>query len=156
MAEAEDPRVAPRGPHSVPHLVGEGLETERMVGGGERAGQGLVGALRVLRAEKPADRLLETPLQHAGETIIGHAAGAREIRLRRQMVAMNRREKKQSPDAAIQIGLLAAVKFQFGAGAQQLGGRPARAPAGDGEVPGLRHFGLNDVGDAQAHGNLQD
>ena len=88
-----------------------------MVGGGEGAGQRFVGALRVLRAQESGDRLLEAPLQHAAEAVIGHAAGAREIRPRRQMVAMDRREKKQGADATVQVGLPVAVKFELGTGA---------------------------------------
>ena len=46
MAEAEHPRIAPRGADGVAHLVGQRLEAEGVVGGREGAGKGFVCALR--------------------------------------------------------------------------------------------------------------
>ena len=135
------------------HLVGERLETQRVVGRGQRAGEGFVRALRGLRAQESADGLLEAPLEHAAEAVVGHAARAREPGPRRQVIAVDRGQEKQRADALVEVGLPAAVGLQFGAGGQQFGRRPVRAPALDGEIAHRRRRRLDDVGDAHAHGS---
>ena len=153
MAEAEDPRIAARGAHGVADLVGESLEAQGVIGGRERAGKGLVGALRGLGAQEPADRLLEAAFEHPPETVVRHAARAGELAPGRQVVAVDRREKEQGADAAVEVGFPASVSIELGAGGEQFSDRPARAPALDRKVAHFRRRCLDDFGDAQAHGN---
>ena len=154
VAEAEHPCVAPRGAHSMAHLVGKRLKAERVVRRSQRARKRFACALRGLRAKETADRLLESALQHPAETVVWHPAGAQELGPGRQVIAVYRREEEQRADAPVQVGLLPAVAFEFGAGGKQLGGRPAGTPAFNREIPRFRRRGLDDVGDAEGHGDL--
>ena len=63
MAHAEHPLVATHGAHTASHLVGQGLEGETLIGGGQRAGDAVVTAVFALRLEEDVDRLLESALQ---------------------------------------------------------------------------------------------
>ena len=62
-----------------------------------------------LRAQEPADGLLEAPFQHAAEAVVGHAARAGKLGPRRQVITMDRREEEQCADAPVEVGLAPAV-----------------------------------------------
>ena len=62
VAHAEHPLVAADAADAAADLVGQGLEGELLVGGGEGAGDRVAGAGLALLLEEKVDRLLEAPL----------------------------------------------------------------------------------------------
>ena len=66
MAHAEHPLIAAHGTDAAPHLVRQRLNAEPMIGGGQRAGNGVARPVLFLAAQKHLDRLLEAPLQQMG------------------------------------------------------------------------------------------
>ena len=63
VAGTEHPLVATYAAHAAAHLVGERLEAERPVAGGQRTGDGGAGALFGLRGQKDLDGFLEAAFQ---------------------------------------------------------------------------------------------
>ena len=63
MAGAEHPLIAAHRAHAAAHLVGERLEAERAVTGGQRAGNGGAWPGGSLRGEEDIDRFFEAALQ---------------------------------------------------------------------------------------------
>ena len=63
MAHAEHPLVAAHGTDAAPHLIGQRLEAEALIDGGQRAGEGVARAAFLLRGEELAQRLLEPAVQ---------------------------------------------------------------------------------------------
>jgi len=62
VPHAEHPLIAAHGTDAAADLVGERLDTEPIIGSGERAGDGVVGAIGGLRGEKFFDGFFETAL----------------------------------------------------------------------------------------------
>ena len=66
MAGAEHPLVAADGAHAAADLVGERLEAQAAVGGGQGAGDGGARPVGGLRGEEDVDGLFEAALQQVG------------------------------------------------------------------------------------------
>ena len=70
VAGAKHPLIAAHGAHAAAHLVGEGLEAERPIAGGQSAGDRGAGTVFGLRGEKDFDGFFEAALEQvliAGE-----------------------------------------------------------------------------------------
>ena len=152
MAEAEHPGVAARGPHRAANLVGECLEGQRLVRRREGAGERLArpGGCAA-RSGEDRDGLFETPFEHVAEPVVRHASQPRELRARRQMVAMNGRQKEQRAHALVEVRLAAAVSVERVGRRQQFGRGPAPAPPFDGPVSGGGVGRLDQVENVRAH-----
>ncbi len=74
MAEAEHPSVAPGGAYGATDLIGEGLKGKGVIAGGERAAQGIVGALGGLLGEQDTDGFLEPTIPQVLESAVGDSA----------------------------------------------------------------------------------
>ncbi len=127
MAHAEHPLVAPHGTDAAPHLIGQGLDAEAVIGGGQPAGDGVAGAVLFLTGEKHFDRLFEAPLQQMGVGLKGDEPAQIHSRLERQMKTMNGVKKKQGAYPFVKVVTAPAEIFQILALGQQLLQR--RAPA---------------------------
>src|SRR5260370_1892990 len=75
MSGAEHPLVATYAAHAAAHLVGQRLEGERAVTGGECAGYGGAGAALGLRGQEGIDGLFEAALQQVGVSGEGDRRG---------------------------------------------------------------------------------
>ena len=69
MTHAKHPLIAADGAHAAPHLVGEGLKREPLIGRGQRAGDGVAGAFGFLHGEKILDRLRKSAAQQMFEAL---------------------------------------------------------------------------------------
>ena len=74
MAGAEHPLVAAHRAHAAAHLVGQRLEAQRAVGGGQRAGDGRARPVGGLGRQEDIDGLLEAALQQVGVAGEGNQA----------------------------------------------------------------------------------
>ena len=72
VAGAEHPLVAAHAAHAAAYLVGERLEAERAVAGGQRTGDGGAGALFGLRGQKDLDGFFKAPLQQVLKPVKGN------------------------------------------------------------------------------------
>ena len=103
MAGAEHPLVAAHGAHAAPHLVGQRLEAQRAICGGQRARDGRPRPARSLGRQEDVQRLLETALQQIGVSRERYQAAprARIPHPRRNMKTMDGVEKEQGADALV-------------------------------------------------------
>ena len=83
MSGAEHPLVAAHAAHAAAHLVGQRLEGERAVAGGQRAGDGGAGSALGLRGQEDIDGLFEAALEQVGVS----GEGNRRRRRRRRGAA---------------------------------------------------------------------
>src|SRR2546421_183584 len=72
VAEAEHPLVSPHRPDAPPDLVRQRLERQVLVGGGQRAGDGVAGPLVGLLGEEDVDCFLEPPAEQVVIAVEGH------------------------------------------------------------------------------------
>ena len=149
VAEAEHPRVAAGGADGAADLVGEGLKREGVVRGGEGAGEGFARAVGGLGGGEDGDGLFETAFEQVSETRIGHAAEAREIGARGEVVAVDGGEEKQCADALVKVRFAASIGVELGAIGEEFGDGTARAPCVDGGVARRGIGGCDEVGDAE-------
>ena len=152
VTEAEHPGVAAGGADGAADLVGEGLERERVVGGGEGAGEGFAGTVGGLGGGENGDGFLKTAFEQMAKALVGHAAKARKIGARGQVVAVDRGQEKEHADALVEVGFTAPVGVELGAIGEELGDGAAGAPRVDGGVARRGIGGRDKIGDAQAHG----
>ncbi len=80
MAHAEHPLVAAHRAHAAAHLVGERLEAEPMIGGGQGAAQAVAGPMLLLRLQEDFDGFFETAMQQVFVAFEGNQARARSSR----------------------------------------------------------------------------
>mgnify|MGYP007053436359 CR=1 FL=1 len=73
VTEPEHPGVAAGGADGAADLVGEGLEGERVMRGGEGAGEGFAGAVGGLGGGEDGDGFLEAALKEVAKTIVLHS-----------------------------------------------------------------------------------
>ena len=71
MAGAEHPLVAAHGTHAAAHLIGQGLEAQAVVGFGERAGDGVGGAVGRLQGQEAVDGFFEAALEEVRVAVVG-------------------------------------------------------------------------------------
>ena len=121
VADAEHPLVAAHRAHAAPHLVGQRLEAQAMIGLGQRAGQPLAGSLRRLGLEKDLDRFLEAAQQEQAIALERHQPTPLHRGLLWQMEAMDGVEKERGPHALVQVVAGTAQRIQLDALGQQLG-----------------------------------
>ena len=121
VADAEHPLVAAHRAHAAPHLVGQGLEAQAVIGLGQRAGDRLARPLRCLRLQEDVDGLLEAALQQVGVAVERDEAPALHAGLAGQVEAVDGVEEEQRPHALVEVVAGAAEGVQLGALGQQLG-----------------------------------
>ncbi len=120
MSGAEHPLVAAHAAHAAAHLVGESLEGERLISGGQRAGDGGIAAALGLRGEKEIDRLFEAPLEQIGISGKGNGCGRSGGGTQRNVKSMDGVEKEERPHAFVQVVAGAAEAVQRLALGEQL------------------------------------
>ena len=140
MAHAEHPLIASHGSHTASHLIGEGLESQSVVGGRQGRGDAIGGTLRLKLSEKAVDGLFEAAVEQmfeAGKR--DQTCMARGAEFWWKVKPLEGRQKEQGPHPLVQILGLSAEPVQGRAGVQQLSqcGRPG--PSLQGTVP---HGGL--------------
>ena len=119
MPHAKHPLIAADGAHAAPHLVGERLKREPLIGRRQRAGDGVAGAFGLLRGEKFFNRLGKPAVQQVLETRERNQAALTDARFERQMEPVNGVKKKQRPDALVKIVAAPPKGVEFGAGRHQ-------------------------------------
>ena len=121
MADAEHPLVAAHGAHAAAHLVGQGLEAERVVGGGQGAGDRGARPARAPAREEDVDRLLEPALQQMRcSRRTGCSARAAASGLAREVEAVDGVEEEQRAHALVEVVAGAAEAVERVALGQQL------------------------------------
>ena len=93
VTHAKHPLVAAHGADGFPHLVGEGLESELVIGGGEGRGNCIAGTLFALGGKEGIDSLGETPREEMTVSLEGDVAVVFH-RLTREMEAVDGVEEK--------------------------------------------------------------
>ncbi len=126
MAHAEHPLVAADRAHAAPDLVGQGLEAQGLVGGGQGAGDGVAGAESFLDRAKLIDRLFEPPAQEPRIALERHQGLGVRRKLGRQVVAIDGGQKEGGPHPLVEVFALAAEGIQCAGGVAQ-GGHVGRA-----------------------------
>ena len=81
MADAEHPLVAAHRAHAAPHLVGQGLEGQPVIGLGQRAGEALAGPVLRLLAQEDVDGFLEAAQEQVAVALVGHQPARLHARL---------------------------------------------------------------------------
>ena len=152
MAEAEHPGVAAGGTDGAADLVGERLKREGVMGGGEGAGERLARAMGGLGSGEDRNGLFKAALEQVAKSLVRHAAEAREVGARRQVITVDRGDEKQGANALIEVGFAAAEGVEFGAVGEELRDGAALAPRVDGLVARRGVGGGDEIGDAGAHG----
>ena len=108
MAHAKHPLIAAHRADAAPHLIGERLESEPVIRGGERAAQRVARSVGLLRGGENLDRLLETALEQLLVAVKRNLPAGFQLRARGQMEAMNRVEEKERADPLVEILAAAA------------------------------------------------
>ena len=114
VAHAEHPLVAGHAAHAAAHLVGQCLEREFLIGGGQCAGNPVARAIIVLGLEKQIDGFLEAPLQQMLVAVERNGPGLLVGEKRRQVEAVDGVEEKQRPHPVVEVVALAAEVIQRG------------------------------------------
>ena len=92
-----------------------------MIGCGQGAGDGRVGAVRILLGQKAVDGFVKTALEQMLVAVKGDVSLAGEIRFGWQMKAMQRVEEKECPHPFVEICILPPHPVQGRAFVQQFG-----------------------------------
>lgn len=139
VADAKHPLVTAHGADAAADLVGERLEGEAVVGGGEGGGEAVAGSLLALGGEERIDGFLET----TGEQLFVAAEGnetwgsgldwAVSSEFGGEMEAVDGIEEEKGADAVVEVGGLTAEVVEDLAGGEQMGG----VEGGTEEVEGL-------------------
>src|SRR5581483_301240 len=110
MSHAKHPLVAAHAAHAAAHLVRESLKAKPIISAGQRARDGITGALLLLNGEKMFNRLLEPALQQVFVTLEGNQRActvARRARSRAQLLgdmkAVNGIEEKKGADTFVKV-----------------------------------------------------
>jgi len=135
----------------VADLVGKRLEPQAMVRCGQSAGNGLVGSLGVLCAQKNLDGFLEPTLQQVAVAVEGYEPQLPDAGLLRQVEAVNVIQEEQGANALVEVRALFAKCFQVRTLMQQIL-EPGRAsPCIDGLVAHIGIGGCDDRDEAPGH-----
>src|SRR5260370_13989162 len=128
MSGAEHPLVATYAAHATAHLVGQRLEGERAIAGGEGAGYGGAGTALGLRGQEEIDGLFEAALEQVGISGEGNRRGRCGGGTQRNVEAVNGVQEKERAHAFVQVvaGAAEAIKrlalgdqlFERGGGAR--------------------------------------
>ena len=127
MAGAEHPLIAAHGAHAAAHLVGQRLEPQRAIAGGQGAGDGGARSGGGLRREKDVDGLLESPLQQMGVAGERDGGADRSGGMARHMKAMDGIEEEQGAYPLVEVIARAAEAVERRALGQQFIERGAAA-----------------------------
>ena len=170
-ADPEHPPVAAAAPDRSPHLVGEVLEGDVLVGLGQGAGDGPVGPVAAHGLEEGGDRLLVPPFHQVLEPGVGDQARAGQLGRILDVVAVQCVEEQRRPYPLVEVGarppelleLLARRELlgQAGPGDQVAGRAVADGRVGvgdrlDQELAGGRHGRCPRVGDGRAGPGFRD
>lgn len=103
MPQAKHPLVATNRTHTATDLIGERLKAELMIGLGQRAGQGIARSLAGLCLKKRVDRLHKPAGQQVFIAPERNLSRLDRLEHSRQVVSVDRREKKQGADSVVQV-----------------------------------------------------
>ena len=120
VSHAEHPLVAAHAADAAPHLVGQRLEGEPVVGVGERGGQPVARALPGLEREEGVDRFLEPPMEQLLVAAERDQGGGPDRRT-------GGPELLGQTDAFVEVLGLAAEAVELVAGGEQFGDRGGAA-----------------------------
>ena len=101
MAGAEHPLIAAHGAHTAPHLVGQGLKAEAVIGGGQGAGDGFIGTISGLFGQKDFNRFFKTAIQEMHIAVKGDHALGGHARLGGQLEAVDGIKEEKGAHALV-------------------------------------------------------
>ena len=113
VPHAEHPLVTADGADGFADLVGEGLEGELMVGGGEGGGDAIGGAVLILDVEEGVDGFLELAGEEVLVSVERDGAGGVGGEFFGEVKAVNRLQEKDGANAVIEVVGLAAEGIEF-------------------------------------------
>ncbi len=90
MAHAEHPLIAAHRSDTSPHLVGQGLKRQPVIGRGQSAGDGIAGAFALLHRKEGVNGFLEAPLQQVFVPVKGYEPPAIQPGDARDVKSVNR------------------------------------------------------------------
>src|SRR5260370_22937822 len=120
MSGAEHPLVATHAAHAAAHLVGQGLEGEQAVTGGECAGNGGAGAALGLRGQEEIDGLFEAALEQVGISGERNRRGRCGGGAQRNVEAVDGVQEKERAHAFVEVVAGAAEAIECLALGEQL------------------------------------
>ena len=153
MASAEHPLVAAYRAHAAPHLIGQCLKTETVVGGGQCAGNGGVGSVRCLPRQEDVDGLFEAAFEQMFVAVEGNRALRDEIVFLGEVKAVQRVEEEKPTHALIEIFVNSTHLIERGALIHQRGQRRC---TGEAFQRAVAHGSIvrGDDSDQLVHGDL--
>jgi hypothetical protein len=120
MAGAEHPLVAAHRAHAAAHLVGQRLEAQAAVSGGQRAGDDRPGAARAFGGQEKVDGLVEAAVQKVGVARIGNLSGRAGRRALWHVKPVDGVEEEQRAHAFVEVVARSAKTVERGALGLQL------------------------------------
>jgi len=151
MADAKHPLVAAHRAHAAPHLVGQCLEAQPVIGRSQRAGDAVARlASGDLRLQEDINRFFKAPLQEVGVSFEGDQRTIARVQVQRQVETVDGIEEEEGAHPLVQVIAGAPEAVQRGAFGQQLLFACAAADRVQRKVA-LRRVGRGDDADKLAH-----
>ena len=113
MSTSEHPLVSQGIPNTEPNLVGQGLESQAVVGFGQPAGDSLVGAMFLLDALKEINGLLKPSFQEVIETLKGYKSVPADLLSEGDMKTVYCVKEKEGPYLVVQVVAFFSEAFKL-------------------------------------------
>ena len=152
VAHAEHPLISPHRPDTAAHLVGQSLESEAVIGGGEGTAQGIAGALLRLSSQEGIDGFLKTAVEELLVALEGDVAAGFQFRPGGQVEAVDGSEEKEGADAVVEVVAITPEGIENGSLLQEPGKRQGVAMGIEGLIADLRVRRSDEVEQAGVHG----
>ena len=144
---SKHPLVAAHTSDAAADLIGEGLEAERAVAGGQRTGDGGAGAMLSFGGEKDLNGFLKAAFEQVFKTGKWDERGRGRCRKAWNMKAMDGVKKEERPDALVEVVAASAEIVEFAAFGKELVECQAPAQGIEGDIA-LVPSGGDDCGKA--------
>ena len=154
MTHSEHPLVAADGADAAADLVGQGLEGEAMVGGGEGARDAVAGTVVRLVGEEAGDGLVEPTVEEVLVTSERDEAARVEFGAARQVKPVQGVEEEERPNTFVEIGGVVPEGFEGMALGEQVGEGSLMAEMLEGLVADGGIGAGDDRNEGRGHGAL--